>query len=264
MSHLAVRPPAVAGFFYPGQPDSLRGAVVSYLAQAGEAKGPAPKAVIVPHAGYVYSAAIAATAYARLGADADNIKRVVLLGPAHRVFVRGLAAPEAKAFATPLGSIAIDEDALAAVADLPQVIRDDRVHEQEHSLEVQLPFLQRGAPKAKLVPFAVGDARPGEVAEVIERLWGGPETRIVISSDLSHFHSYDIAQRTDAATAAAIERFDAPALGPEDACGCLPIAGLLKAAKPRGLTIERLDLRNSGDTAGPRDRVVGYGAWALS
>jgi hypothetical protein len=189
---------------------------------------------------------------------------VVLIGPAHYVALDGLAAPAAETYATPLGRLRIDRDAIAVIADLPQVAIDDRPHGPEHALEVQLPFLQTVLGEIALVPLVVGRARPAEVAEVLARLWGGGETLIVISSDLSHYHGYETARRRDAATAAAIERLDASGLGPEDACGYLPVAGLIAEARDRGLAVTRLDLRNSGDTAGPRDRVVGYGAWALA
>lgn len=258
-----VRPPAVAGVFYPGAAADLAAAVADLLA-ATAASADAPKAVIVPHAGYVYSGAVAARALAQFAPDAGIIRRVAMFGPAHRVYVRGLAAPAAAAFATPLGEVPVDRSAIESVADMPQVVIDDRVHAEEHSLEVQLPILQRVLPHFALVPFAVGETTGGEVAEVIERLWGGPETRFVISSDLSHYLAYSAAQRIDAETAAAIERFDAAALTHEHACGRTPIAGFLAAARRRGLSATRLDLKNSGDTAGPKSRVVGYGAWAFS
>jgi hypothetical protein len=257
-----VRAPAVAGLFYPGDSAELRAAVADLLAGVRESH-PAPKAVIVPHAGYIYSGAIAARGLARLAPDAKQIRRIVMFGPAHRVYLRGLAAPAAEAFATPLGDVPIDRAAIEALADLPQVVVDDRVHAEEHSLEVQLPILQRVLPRFALVPFAVGEASDRDVAEVMERLWGGPETRIVISSDLSHYLDYAAARRIDAETAASIERLDAAPLTHEHACGRTPIAGLLAAARRRGLVATRIDLKTSGDTAGPKTRVVGYGAWAF-
>jgi AmmeMemoRadiSam system protein B len=259
----SVRPAAVAGMFYPGEADALRTAIVALLASARTTAGAPPKAIIVPHAGYIYSGEIAASAYKRLLPDAEKISRIVLMGPTHRVFVRGLAAPSVAAFATPLGSIAIDREALASLADMPQVVVSDEVHALEHSLEVQLPFLKRVAPEAALVPFAVGETTTRAVADVIARLWGGPETRFVISSDLSHYQPYAAAQRCDQATAALIEKFEGERIDHDHACGANAIAGILAHARDHGLSIERLDLRNSGDTAGPRDRVVGYGAWAL-
>ncbi|MBM3514448.1 MAG: AmmeMemoRadiSam system protein B [Alphaproteobacteria bacterium] len=258
----STRPAAVAGLFYPGQPDELRRLLVALFADA-KPGATAPKAVIVPHAGYVYSGAIAAKALARFAPVAADIERIVLLGPTHRVAVRGLAAPAVSAFETPLGPVPIDRAAIEAVRDLPQVTIDDRPHAAEHSLEVQLPLLQRVLPRFNLAPFAVGSATGGEVAAVLDRLWGGPETRTVISSDLSHYLGCDQAKVVDAVTASAIERFDSGPITFDHACGRLPVAGLLDCARRRGLAVERVELRNSGDTAGPRDRVVGYGAWAF-
>lgn len=257
------RPAALAGYFYPADPDELRTTVAGFLAEAKPQIHGLPKAVIVPHAGYIYSGAVAGKAYELLKDGAAHIRRVVLLGPTHRVHVRGLAAPKAARFATPLGTIPIDHAALERLKDLPQIVFNDEAHAMEHSLEVQLPFLQRIAPAAALVPLAVGDTSPQAVAEVLARFWDDPETLIVISSDLSHFHGYDDARRRDSATATSIEHFAGDELNSDRACGFLPIAGLLALAKKEGARIERLDLRNSGDTAGPRDRVVGYGAWAI-
>ncbi len=260
-----VRRPAVAGTFYPADAGTLQAAVTGYLCEA-QAEGHAssrPKALIAPHAGYVYSGAVAASAYARLASAADRITRVVLVGPAHYVPVRGIAVSGVDAFRTPLGDVALDREAIERILDLPQVTVDERPHGPEHALEVHLPFLQSVLDDFALVPLAVGHATPDEVMQVLDRLWGGPETLIVISSDLSHFHHYDAAQALDFATARAIEAGDVAALGPEQACGCIGIGGLLLAARTHRLRIERLDLRNSGDTAGSRDSVVGYGAWAL-
>ncbi|BAO29563.1 AmmeMemoRadiSam system protein B [Sulfuritalea hydrogenivorans] len=269
----AIRPPAVAGMFYPGDPASLRDELLTCLAAVavprsgspGTQGGAAPtllKALIVPHAGYVYSGGTAGHAYALLAPLAGRICRVVLLGPCHRVSVRGLAAPTAKAFATPLGSIPLDRAALDALADLPQVVASDAAHAQEHSLEVQLPFLQTVLGAFELVPLAVGDASAAEVAEVLDRLWGGPETLIVISSDLSHFHSYREAQSIDNATVSHILALD-QLTSFDQACGALPINGLLAVAQRRGLRIERVAQCNSGDTAGDKGRVVGYASFAL-
>ena len=258
----SVRPPAVAGTFYPAEKDALDAAVEGYLA-AARAEGPPPKALIAPHAGFVYSGAIAASAYARLAAARDTIDRVVLLGPAHRVPFRGIAATRATAYATPLGTVPIDVDAVRRALELRQVILLDEAHRLEHSLEVQLPFFQRLLDDFSLVPLVVGDASTGDVAEVIETLWGGPETLIVISSDLSHYLDYDAARRLDADTCRAIEELRPDDIGPQQACGRLPIKGMLSVARARGMGVTTLDLRNSGDTAGPRDRVVGYGAWAI-
>ena len=260
-----VRAPAVAGTFYPASADALQAAIAGYLAAARSDRpvGPRPKALIAPHAGYVYSGAVAGSAYALLQPEAEQITRVVLVGPAHYVPVRGIAVSGAEAFRTPLGDVAIDRQAVESVLDLPGVLLDERPHGPEHALEVHLPFLQSVLNDFSLVPLAVGYASPDDVARVLDRLWGGPETLIVISSDLSHFHEYHAAQALDRATAQAIETGDIAALGPEQACGCIGIGGMLLAARRHGLTIERLDLRNSGDTAGSRDSVVGYGAWAL-
>ena len=264
MSALRTRPPAVAGQFYPGSVRALRAEVEALLAAADGAQGAAPpKALIVPHAGYVYSGPVAAAAYARLRAARGRIERVVLLGPAHYAERPGIAAPSVEAFETPLGPVPLDRDAIAAIAELPEVAIDDAPHAPEHSLEVHLPFLQVALGPFRLVPLAVASASAGAVARVLERLWGGPETLIVVSSDLSHYHGFAEAKRLDALTAEAIERFEGAALSGEVACGYRAIRGLLLEGKARGLTIERLDLRNSGETAGPRHEVVGYGAWAL-
>lgn len=260
---LDVRPAAVAGMFYPRQPDRLAGEVRAYLGDAPPGRTRVPKALIVPHAGYVYSGPIAAAGYATLAPLRDTIERVVLLGPAHRVAVRGLATTGASAFATPLGDVPIDRDAVARALAFPQVIESDEAHAHEHALEVQLPFLQTVLRKFALVPFAVGRASPEEVAEVVDALWGGPETLLVVSSDLSHYHAYAEALRIDRATADAILAMS-PTLDHEQACGATPINGLLQCARRRGLSPALLDLRNSGDTAGDRSRVVGYASFAFA
>lgn len=257
-----IRPPAVAGLFYPADPLVLARDVNRYLAEAREFPF-WPKAVIAPHAGYIYSAPIAASAYHLLEPLRDRIERVVLLGPVHRVWVQGLALPGGTAFETPLGAIPLDQKAMAAIADLPQVEILDAAHSQEHSLEVQLPFLQRALGDFRLVPLAVGGATPQEVAEVLERLWGGDETLIVVSSDLSHYLPYQTGSNVDKATAKAILDMRTDLVG-EQACGAHPINGLLLAARHHGLRPHLLDLRSSGDTAGDRDRVVGYGAFAFT
>ena len=264
----ALRPPAVAGSFYPAGPSQLKADVAQMLGEVpkGPAHDPAQapaKAYVVPHAGYVYSGPVAATVYAQLAARRGEIRRVILLGPAHRVPLMGLAAPSADAFATPLGDVPLDQGTIAEIATLPQVRIDDRPHEEEHCLEVQLPFLQACLDDFTLVPLVVGEAAPAAVAQVLEHLWGGPETVILISSDLSHYLDYDTAKKRDAATAEAIEDLNESAIGPHDACGCRALSGLLREARRRHFTVTRLDLRNSGDTAGPRDRVVGYGAWVF-
>jgi MEMO1 family protein len=258
-----IRRPAVAGMFYPAEPAALRGAVDRLLTGAGEASEPgaaAPKALIAPHAGYIYSGPTAAAAYATLRPIAARIRRVVLLGPAHRVLIRGLALPGAREFETPLGPVTIDADAAALARRLPHVHDSAVAHADEHSLEVQLPFLQRVLPAFTLVPFVVGDATGEMVAAVLDALWGGEETLIVVSSDLSHYHRYGDARAIDRATADTILAFG-PELDHEQACGATPINGLLAAARRRGLVPELLDLRNSGDTAGDKGRVVGYAAF---
>ncbi len=257
----SIRPAAVAGQFYPNNPGELEASVRGYLAHAKMADARVPKAIIAPHAGYVYSGAVAASAYARLAPARGRITRVILLGPCHRVAVRGLALSGARAFASPLGEVPLDREACARLAELPQVSVFDPSHAQEHSLEVHLPFLQVALGKFALVPLAVGDASDAEVAEVLERVWGGPETLIVVSSDLSHYLSYDAARALDATTCTAIENLNGAAIGRDQACGRVPVKGLLALARKRGLEVVTADLRNSGDTAGPRDRVVGYGAW---
>jgi AmmeMemoRadiSam system protein B len=257
-----VRPPAVAGRFYPGTPSQLD-ATVNELLAAAKPIGAAPKGVIAPHAGYVYSGPIAATAYASIRARAAQIQKVVLLGPAHRVYLDGLALPAADRFATPLGEIEIDAALAARVLELPQVTRSEQAHAFEHSLEVHVPFLQALLPSFTLLPLVVGDASPAEVAQVLERVWGGPETLIVLSSDLSHYHAYAEARRIDEATAAWISSTHMPGLDPRRACGARCIDGLIEFGRQHPLQLELLDLRNSGDTAGPRDQVVGYAAFAI-
>jgi MEMO1 family protein len=258
-----IRPPAAAGLFYAGHRQRLQTTVSELLGEAAPSANVLPKALIAPHAGYVYSGRVAAEAFATLRASAQSIARVVLIGPAHFVAVRGIAAPTVDAFETPLGCVPIDREALAAIADLPYIVATDAPHAPEHSLEVELPFLQALLPNFAVVPLVIGDAAPRDVAEVLRRLWGGPETLIVVSSDLSHYHDYDTARRLDAATAAAIERGEWERLGPNQACGFLAVAGLLVEAGRRRLTPLRLSLCNSGDTVGSRDRVVGYGAWVV-
>jgi hypothetical protein len=261
-----VRPAAVAGMFYPGAPQALASAVSVYLAEGAPEPGTdvtAPKALIVPHAGYVYSGPVAARAYRRIAPGRGIVRRVVLLGPVHRVPIRGLAAPSARAFATPLGTVAVDVSAVQRALELPQVRVSEAAHALEHSLEVQLPFLQTVLDDFAIVPLAVGDASEEEVAQVIEHLWGGPETLIVVSSDLSHYHPYSVAQTIDRATAAAILALDT-SLDHGQACGATPINGFALCARRHGLKAELLDLRNSGDTAGDKSRVVGYAAFAFA
>ena len=257
-----IRPAAVAGLFYPADAVQLHQEIQSMLATA-EQTGSAPKALIVPHAGYIYSGPIAASAFAQLNTIKHAVERVVLLGPCHRVPLRGLATSSADYFQTPLGNIRIDREAVSRIASLPQVEEFDLTHQQEHSLEVQLPFLQEVLDDFSLVPLVVGDANAEEVSEVLESLWGGDETLIVISSDLSHYHDYETARAMDGETCQAIENMDPSAIQYDHACGRNPVTGLLLAASRHGLHVTTLDLRNSGDTAGDKSSVVGYGAWAL-
>jgi MEMO1 family protein len=258
-----VRPPAVAGAFYPREAGELKSAVEELLrGPAGDGERPAPKAVIAPHAGYVYSGPIAGSAFRTLAAAAASIRRVVLVGPAHYVPIRGLALPGHQFFATPLGEVRVEPEGAQAVLRLPQVRVVPEAHAREHSLEVELPFLQALLGEFDLVPLVAGDADGGEVAEVLERLWGGPETLVVISSDLSHYLPAEAARRMDRETADEILALGGP-LHSRQACGAVPINGLLEAARRRGLVPELLDLRNSADTAGDPSRVVGYGAFAF-
>ncbi len=259
-----IRKTAVAGRFYPARAGRLQQAITDYLdAAAGE--NIIPKAIIAPHAGYIYSGPIAASAYKWLVMVEAGavIKRVVLLGPSHFAPFRGLALSRADAFATPLGNIPLDKSAAAQLKSLPQVIEMDAAHRQEHSLEVHLPFLQTALGSFQLLPLAVGETTPAAVSEVLEAVWGGPETLIVVSSDLSHYHPYPAAKKLDRATAQAIEALQPDKIGREQACGRVTIQGLLSAAKNHNLTARTVDLRNSGDTAGPKDQVVGYGAWVF-
>jgi AmmeMemoRadiSam system protein B len=257
-----VRPAAVAGTFYPADAAALA-RVVDAAVGGGAAAGPVPKAIIAPHAGYEYSGPIAGTAYARLLPARERIRRVVLLGPAHRVPVPGLVVSGADAFVTPLGRVEVDDAARRRVLALPQVSVDDAAHAREHSLEVQLPFLQRVLASFRVLPLAVGAAGADEVAEVLDVVWDGPETVIVVSSDLSHYHDYATAVALDRRTAEAIVAVRPDALSTDDACGAHAVRGLLEAARRRRLRVELLDLRSSGDTSGDPEAVVGYGAFAV-
>jgi len=260
----SVRKAAVAGMFYPAAPDTLRATVRRALDVAVPADEPTPKAIIAPHAGYQYSGPTAGVVYARLRALRGRITRVVLAGPAHRAYVDGIAVSGADAFATPLGDVPVDDELRHRVLTHQAVVVDDRSHLGEHSLEVQLPFLLETIGRFALLPLAVGDAHPDDVAEVLDLVWGGDETLVVVSSDLSHYHDYATARALDARTAAAIVAGDALGIADDDACGARPIRGLLVAAHRHDLGVRLLDLRSSGDTAGDRERVVGYGAFALT
>lgn len=257
-----LRPAAVAGMFYPDSPGELSRDVADMLADVTCKSETSPKAIIAPHAGYMYSGPIAASAFATLVNRRNAIHHVVLLGPTHRVAVHGLALPTSDGFATPLGNVPIDKKAAEAISDLPQVVFSDPAHRYEHSLEVEIPFLQVVLGDFSLLPIAVGDASPTEVSEVLDRLWGGHETLIVVSSDLSHYLPYDDASQIDDRTAHQITSLD-PMINHYQACGATPVNGLLLAARSHGLQAQQLDLRNSGDTAGDKSRVVGYGAFAF-
>lgn len=284
---VSIRTPAVAGSFYPQDPESLRRMLGHCLAGAPDAArnaaaqapalgfGRRPKALIAPHAGYVYSGPIAGSAYGALagpvqtaqgieglGVAGPRIERVILIGPSHFVPFAGLAVPRAAAFETPLGIVPIDEEARRKVLDSGQVIAADRPHASEHSLEVQLPFLQLLLGEFRVLPIAAGDATAQEVAAALDCVWGDEETLIIVSSDLSHYLTYSAARRIDAATAKLILD-QSTVLGAEEACGHVGINGLMLIARRRALRVELLDLRNSGDTAPDRSRVVGYGAFAL-
>lgn len=260
----SVRAPAVAGTFYPGGSRELAQSLTDMLGAAAHdaPERAVPKAIIAPHAGYIFSGPIAASVYALLAPARSSITRVVLLGPTHRVAVRGLALPGCSAFATPLGTVEIDSAAVEALRNLTQVVVSPQAHALEHSLEVHVPFLQTAIEKFTLVPLAVGDTGAQEVAAVLDALWGGPETFIVVSSDLSHYLPYADAQAVDRATAKAILGL-ATDLSHEQACGATPVMGLTHVARRRGLKPELIDLRNSGDTAGDKNRVVGYGSFAF-
>lgn len=258
----SVREPAVAGLFYPAGSGDLKKMVEGFLAAAGPAVSP-PKALVAPHAGYIYSGPVAATAYAALAEVRDTVRRVVLLGPAHRMALSGMAIPSAKRLATPLGDVAVDAEAFEIARGMPHVRVFDAPFEDEHSLEVHLPFLQVVLDAFRVLPVLVGQVPPEPVADLIEALWGGEETRIIVSSDLSHYHDYETAQRIDQHTAELIETLRFEELSPEHACGCHPLRGLLKVARAKGLLVHAADVRNSGDTAGPRGRVVGYGSFLI-
>jgi MEMO1 family protein len=257
----SVRPPAVAGSFYPAEPGKLRSMVDGFLREAPAGR-PAPKAIIAPHAGYVFSGPIAGNAFSAVAAAAETVRRVILVGPSHFVPIRGLALPGHSRFATPLGEISVEPAGAQAALRLPQVRMIPEAHASEHSLEVELPFLQALLGDFEVVPLVAGEAGGDEVAEVLDRLWGGPETLIVISSDLSHYLPYDAARQVDRETADEILALGGP-LHSRQACGAVPINGLLEAARQRDLIPELLDLRNSGDTVGKRSSVVGYGAFVF-
>lgn len=258
------RKPAVAGSFYPDDSSVLDSEVQAYLNNCEvKATGKQPLAMIVPHAGYIYSAPIAASAYKQLIPFAEQISRVVLLGPSHRIPLMGIATSSADDFETPLGTIPLDQQTIKQLNQLPFVQSYDEAHYQEHSLEVQLPFLQKILTQFTLVPLVVGQINDQQVSELLESLWQNKNTLILISSDLSHYLAYDKAKQCDRATCRSIEALEPQNIHYEQACGRSAIAGMLLSAKKHKLQVQTLDLRNSGDTAGSKDRVVGYGAWAF-
>lgn len=261
-----VRACAVAGTFYPADPKTLDHTVEELFSKSQvDTHDPMvmPKALIVPHAGYVYSGPIAASAYTLLKGFISAVSRVIILGPAHRVYVKGLALSEAKSFDTPLGSMPLDVDTINKISTMPQVIFSENAHHDEHSLEVQLPFLRKLSSDIQIVPLLVGDTSPQDVAEVLLELWDGAETVVLVSSDLSHYLPYEAAKKVDYQTAQQILDLKGP-LNYDQACGSMPINGLLLAAKKHRLKVRLLDLRNSGDTAGDRSQVVGYSAFSFS
>ena len=258
-----IRLPSVAGTFYPASQEALHDDVAAYLSAVPPLPRSRPKAIIAPHAGYVYSGPVAAFGYAAVRPYADQIHRVVLLAPAHRLPFRGLAVPSVDVFRTPLGDVPVDRAGVDRLLELPAVQTNDRAFDNEHAIEVQLPFLQEVLGEFSLVPVVVGMADDGDAAEAIEALWNGEETLIVVSSDLSHYLDYQTARARDARTREAIERLAPEQLAGDDACGYLPVRGLLSVARAKGMRVETLDMRNSGDTAGPRDQVVGYGSYAV-
>ena len=258
-----IRPAAVAGMFYPNDPQQLKSEINQYLSHASSSASTTPKAIIVPHAGYVYSGPVAASAYRLLLSEIQKIKQVILLGPSHHLAFRGIATPDVDYFATPLGKVKVNQPLCLRAQTLDFVHADSLAHKQEHSLEVQLPFLQVMLADFALTPLVVGDCAEEDVAQLLELLWDGEDTLIVISSDLSHYHNYQVAVRLDSQTSHAIEQLQPENISLQNACGKTPLNGLLTLARKKQLKIDCLDLRNSGDTAGSKDRVVGYGAYAV-
>lgn len=259
-----IKQPAVAGLFYPAEPETLHRQVREFIAAAENVITCTPKALIAPHAGYIYSGPIAGSAYATLGPAAAGIHRVILLAPAHRVACRGIVYSSASHFQTPLGLIPVDRPIVEKLSELPQLNLNDMAFEEEHSIEVHLPFLQEVLEDFSIVPLLVGDATAEQVAEVIEQIWDDSGNLVVISSDLSHYLDYETAAEMDLKTSRAIEALRPEALTYHSACGRTPVSGLLLVAKKHGLKARTVDLRNSGDTAGSHDRVVGYGAYVFS
>lgn len=263
MTH--IRPPAMSGRFYPANPADLRAMVSGYLSDASHQKPSiVPKAIIAPHAGYLASGPIAGSAFKMWQGQMADVQRIVVIGPTHTMAFRGLATVSASAFRTPLGDVPVDQEAIERIRPLPFIHINDHTHAQEHGLEVMLPFLQTIGQDMTIIPLVVGQATGTEVAQVLETLWGGSETRLIISSDLSHYHNYQTAKQLDQATAVAITQYQPDKLDINHACGYRPVQGLLHLAKESKLVAQTLDLRNSGDTIGSKDRVVGYGAFSFT
>ncbi len=264
-THSRHRAPAVAGSFYPGSGMELEHSVEHYLTQAHPDMATSrPLAMIVPHAGYIYSAPVAASAYKQLIPYADRITQVILLGPSHRVPFTGIATSSMDRFDTPLGEIPLNRKTIEQLNQLPFVTEYDSAHQQEHSLEVQLPFLQKILTRFSLVPLVIGQTSDEQVHQLLEYLWNEPDTLFLISSDLSHYLDYESARKYDFATMKAIEQLKPDRIQYEQACGRSGIAGLLLTAKNHHLKVKTLDIRNSGDTAGSKDQVVGYGSWVFT
>jgi AmmeMemoRadiSam system protein B len=258
-----VRPPAAAGLYYPRDPEGLRHALQTLLGRVAATAQRLPKALVVPHAGYAYSGEVAASAYRTLSQEeAARIRHVVLLGPSHRVKMHGLALPSCDGFATPCGTVPINAPARQRLRELGLAGIADAPHALEHSLEVQLPFLQMLLGDFDLLPIAVGIAPPAQVGRALEAVWGGPETLVIVTSDLSHHHTRLEAQSIDRATARRITERCSD-LSDTEACGADALNGLAEVARQRGLQVELLDRRTSGDAAGEGQRVVGYGSFAL-
>ncbi len=259
-----VRTPAVSGSFYPEEAEALQKMLKTFMQQTLVSIVPVPKAVIVPHAGYIYSGLSAAHLYTQLIPARQTIKKVVLMGPSHHVSFKGIAGTHMTHFATPLGNIAVDQSALYEISTLAQISIIEQAHAQEHSLEVQLPFLQEILEDFSIIPLVVGEASAEQVSLVLDKLWGGQETLIVISSDLSHYLDYKTAQVMDQQTTDAIENLRPEDIHYQHACGRVPINGLLHLARSKKMKVTTVDLRNSGDTAGSKNQVVGYGAYAFN
>jgi AmmeMemoRadiSam system protein B len=256
------RSAAVSGLFYPDEPQILRDTIDTLLSQSAiKEQSTQVKAIIAPHAGYQYSGLTAARVYKQLQTLRDRIQRVVLLGPSHRVAFEGMALTEADFFETPLGQIKVNKDDYPQLLAMENMFVFEQAHVAEHCIEVQLPFLQRILNNFTIIPIVVGIADPHSVSNIIESLWGGDETLFVISSDLSHYQSYESAQQTDNETSRAILDLDFNAIQPNNACGCMAVNGLLNFAHRHPLTVKLIDQCNSGDTAGDKDKVVGYGSY---